>query len=503
MLRRFRGESVHKVDQKGRVSVPAPFRRVLEEGDPDWTEGLNPNFVLIYGMPSGNCLEGYTIEGAARLDEKVSRLGSFSKERRALERLLNTQSIYAQVDENGRIVLPQRLREMFGLDEEALFAGMGEHFQIWAPRAYRRGHGGHRRLAGRARPGRRSLRAPRRHGPREPVMMMAPIAPHVPVLLAPILRAVAPVAGTWLDGTFGAGGYARALLDAGAARVIGVDRDPEALERAAAWAGAFGERLTLVRGPLRRARPDRGRGGGGRARRGRPRHRRLVDAARPGGARLLVPEGRAARHAHEPGGSHRPPTWSTALPEATLADILFQLGEERASRRIARAIVADRKAAPFETTLQLAGLIERLLPRPKPGQPHPATRSFQALRIAVNDELGELARGLAAAEAALRPGGWLAVVTFHSLEDRIVKRFLQLRSGAAPQASRHAPEARGEAARFRLVTRKAVVPDAAEIAVNPRARSAKLRLARRLDAPAGTVDPRALGLPKLALEGLA
>ena len=136
MMRRFRGESVHKVDQKGRVSVPAPFRRVLEEGDPDWTEGLNPNFVLIYGMPSGHCLEGYTIEGAARLDEKVSRMGSFSRERRALERLLNTQSVYVAVDENGRIVLPQRLREMFGLEEEALFAGMGEHFQIWAPKAY-------------------------------------------------------------------------------------------------------------------------------------------------------------------------------------------------------------------------------------------------------------------------------------------------------------------------------------------------------------------------------
>jgi MraZ protein len=137
VMRRFRGESVHKVDQKGRVSVPAPFRRVLEEGDPDWTEGLNPNLVLIYGMPSGNCLEGYTIEGAARLDDKVSRLPTFSKQRRALERLLNTQSVYAQVDENGRIVLPQRLREMFGLETEALFAGMGERFQIWAPEAYR------------------------------------------------------------------------------------------------------------------------------------------------------------------------------------------------------------------------------------------------------------------------------------------------------------------------------------------------------------------------------
>ena len=137
MARRFRGESVHKVDQKGRVSIPATFRRTLEEGDPDWAEGLAPNLVLIYGMPSGPCIEGYTIEGAAALDAKVARLPTFSKQRRALERLLNTQSIYAQVDENGRIVLPQRLREQFGLEAEAYFAGMGERFQIWSPDAYR------------------------------------------------------------------------------------------------------------------------------------------------------------------------------------------------------------------------------------------------------------------------------------------------------------------------------------------------------------------------------
>jgi MraZ protein len=137
VIRGFRGESVHKVDQKGRVSVPAQFRRILEQGDPDWTEGLSPNLVLIYGMPSGHCLEGYTIEGVSRLDAKVARLPSYSPQRRALERLLNTQSVYAQVDENGRIVLPQRLRDMFHLGTEALFAGMGEHFQVWEPEAYR------------------------------------------------------------------------------------------------------------------------------------------------------------------------------------------------------------------------------------------------------------------------------------------------------------------------------------------------------------------------------
>ena len=188
--------------------------------------------------------------------------------------------------------------------------------------------------------------------------------------------------------------------------------------------------------------------------------------------------------------------------EADLADILFQYGEERASRRIARAIVAARAALPFTSTLQLAALIERQLPRPKPGQPHAATRSFQALRIAVNDELGELARGLSAAEAALAPGGLLAVVTFHSLEDRSVKRFLQLRSGGAPRASRPAPDTATHAPRFALTPRKAIGPTAAETAANPRARSAKLRLARRLDAPAGRIDAGLLGLPPLTLREL-
>lgn len=136
MIRRFRGESVHKVDAKGRVSVPAPFRRVLEEGDPDWTPGLNPNLVLIYGGPSGRCLEGYTIEAVAALDEKISRMPTFSRNRKALERWLNTKSVYAQMDETGRIVLSQKLREMMGIEGEAVFAGMGEKFQIWSPDEY-------------------------------------------------------------------------------------------------------------------------------------------------------------------------------------------------------------------------------------------------------------------------------------------------------------------------------------------------------------------------------
>jgi len=185
--------------------------------------------------------------------------------------------------------------------------------------------------------------------------------------------------------------------------------------------------------------------------------------------------------------------------EKLLADILYQYGEERASRRIARAIVTSRNEAPISSSLKLAEVIAGVMPRQRPGQPHPATRSFQALRIAVNDELGELVRGLVAAELALAEGGFLAVVTFHSLEDRIVKRFFQLRSAGAPRGSRYAPEQKFDAARFAKVTTKAVAADAEEIARNPRSRSARLRVARRLAAPAGKIEPHLLGLPALDL----
>lgn len=331
-------------------------------------------------------------------------------------------------------------------------------------------------------------------------MMAAPLAPHVPVLLGPLLAAVAPVRGGWIDGTFGAGGYARGLLEAGAERVIGIDRDPDALAAARIWAETLGDRLTLVAGRFG-ALDALAREAGMPAPDGI-----VLDVGvssmqidRPGRGFSFQKDGPLDMRMEQAGPSAA--DLVNTLPETALADVLYRYGEERASRRIARAIVAARADAPFETTLQLAALIERQLPRPKPGQPHAATRSFQALRIAVNDELGELARGLAAAEAVLAPGGWLAVVTFHSLEDRIVKRFLQLRSDAAPRGSRFAPEEDRPEARFELRGRKAVTADAAEIAANPRARSAKLRVARRLDVPAGPVDFDALGLPRVDLAG--
>ncbi|MEL6641476.1 MAG: 16S rRNA (cytosine(1402)-N(4))-methyltransferase RsmH, partial [Pseudomonadota bacterium] len=178
--------------------------------------------------------------------------------------------------------------------------------------------------------------------------------------------------------------------------------------------------------------------------------------------------------------------------EGELADIIYLYGEERASRRIAKAIVAAR---PLTTTSQLAKVVEGCLPRAKPGQSHPATRTFQALRIAVNNEYGELAAGLMAAERALKPGGQLAVVTFHSVEDRMVKRFLQQRGGGQANANRYAPATAETPAAFKVTKRKAIGPDDQELAENPRSRSAKLRVAIRTDVPAADIDPADLGMP--------
>ncbi|SOC12962.1 16S rRNA (cytosine(1402)-N(4))-methyltransferase RsmH [Rhodobacter maris] len=318
--------------------------------------------------------------------------------------------------------------------------------------------------------------------------------PHIPVLLRPLLEAVAPVFGTWIDGTFGAGGYTRGLMAAGAARVIGIDRDPAVFAMAETWRGEYGDRLTLVENTFSEldtvASEDAPEGVAGVVLDLGVSSMQLDQAER--GFSFLRDGPLDMRMSQE--GPSAADIVNTA-EEGALADILYHYGEERASRRIARAIVAARATAPFESTKQLVGVIERCLPRPKPGQSHPATRSFQALRIAVNDEFGQLIAGLEAAERALAPGGKLAVVTFHSLEDRVVKRFFQARSGRAAGGSRYAPEAAQEAAAFTLLTRKGVGPDDRELAENPRARSAILRVGLRTEAPAGTADRATLGLP--------
>ncbi len=321
-------------------------------------------------------------------------------------------------------------------------------------------------------------------------------APHIPVLIEPLIRAVSPVKGVWLDGTFGAGGYTRALLEAGALRVIGVDRDPDVLARASDFAAEFGEKLTLCEGrygAMDEVCASQGIDGLDGV---------VLDIGvssmqidQPERGFSFMSDGPLDMRMEQSGPSAADIVNSAS--EAEIADILFQYGEERASRRIARNICKARSNADILTTAALAEIIEQSLPRAKPGQPHPATRSFQALRIAVNDELGELARGLVAAEVMLKPGGFLAVVTFHSLEDRIVKRFMQSRSGSAPNTNRFAPQAQHVPPRFERVTRKAVGASEAELAHNPRARSAKLRVARRLPTPAGAIDFKTLGLPQI------
>ncbi|WP_299718768.1 16S rRNA (cytosine(1402)-N(4))-methyltransferase RsmH [uncultured Tateyamaria sp.] len=312
--------------------------------------------------------------------------------------------------------------------------------------------------------------------------------PHIPVLIDAILTQCAPIGGTWLDGTFGAGGYTRALFEAGAARVIAVDRDPLAFDMAASWVGDYGDRLVMQAGVFSRMDSyaqdldgvvlDLGVSS------------MQLDQAERGFS--FMKDGPLDMRMSQDGLSAA--DLVNTADEAVLADILYHYGEERASRRIARAIIAAR---PITTTLKLATIVEKCLPRAKPGQSHPATRSFQALRIAVNDEYGELYQGLMAAERALKPGGHLAVVTFHSVEDRMVKRFLTARAGKQANANRYAPETTQAPAQFTVKSRKAIGPDADELAANPRSRSAKLRVAIRTDAPSGAIDAKSIGMPQI------
>ena len=314
-------------------------------------------------------------------------------------------------------------------------------------------------------------------------------APHVPVLIRPLVAACSPVQGTWLDGTFGAGGYTQRLLAAGAAKVIGVDRDPSVFKMAH-WATENPQielvedtfsNLDAIAQDLDGVVLDLGVSS------------MQLDQAERGFS--FMRDGPLDMRMGQEGRSATDIVNET--DETDLADILFTYGEERASRRIARKIVAERERERIDTPLRLARIIEGCLPRSKQGQSHPATRSFQAIRIAVNDEYGQLAEGLEAAERALKPGGFLAVVTFHSVEDRMVKRFLQQRGGAMGNANRYAPVMDADQPAFKILTKKAVGPDADELAQNPRSRSAKLRVAQRTDAPAGPVDRAKLGMPHL------
>lgn len=307
---------------------------------------------------------------------------------------------------------------------------------------------------------------------------------HVPVMLREIVEMLAPRdGGIYVDGTFGAGGYSRAILEAARCKVWGIDRDPDAVERGQRLARDFEGRLTVLAGRfgdmVHLLEQHRVTAVDGVALDLGVSSPQIDDPARgfsfSANGPLDMRMGREGPRAAD---------LVNTLDEAALAHIIFHYGEERFARQVARAIVAARTEAPIETTGRLATIIRKTVRQGRDGI-DPATRTFQALRIQVNDELGELDRGLAAAEHTLAPGGRLAVVAFHSLEDRRVKRFLKSRSAAGRTNSRLLP---GEAAprepSFRLLARKALRPNAEEIARNPRARSARLRCGERTSAPA-------------------
>jgi 16S rRNA (cytosine1402-N4)-methyltransferase len=283
----------------------------------------------------------------------------------------------------------------------------------------------------------------------------------------------------YVDGTFGGGGYSRALLNAADCKVTAIDRDPDAVARGADMAKEFPDRLVVLHGRI--GDMDAVLGGPGAS----PVDGGIVFDLGVSSMQLDDPaRGFSFRH-DGPLDMRLEPRGATAADIVASADedgltkIIRRYGEERYARRVARAIVAARAEAPIERTGQLADVVRRVVPRSDDGI-DPATRTFQALRIHLNDEIGELRDGLAAAERLLGPGGRLAVVSFHSIEDRTVKQFLRQRAGAAPRPSRHRPPAGDErAATFDLLTRRAIRPSANEIAANPRARSARLRAAVR------------------------
>jgi 16S rRNA (cytosine1402-N4)-methyltransferase len=304
---------------------------------------------------------------------------------------------------------------------------------------------------------------------------------HVPVLLNEVVDALQPRdGGRYVDGTFGGGGYTTAILGRAACEVIAIDRDPDAISAGKALAQRFAPRLRLIEGRFGDM-------------------EQLLSAegvSAVDGVALDLGVSSMQFDQAERGFSFRAsgpldmrmeksgPSAADLVNESDeeeIADILWRYGEERKSRRVAKAIVERRRDKRIETTGELAEIVRRAVGPSAKDESDPATRAFQALRIAVNDELGELERGLVAAEQVLAPRGRLAVVSFHSLEDRAVKDFVRAHAGRTPAPSRHAPpRAEQEAATLREVVRKPVVPSAGEVAANPRARSARLRVAEKV-----------------------
>ncbi|MBB4659876.1 16S rRNA (cytosine(1402)-N(4))-methyltransferase RsmH [Parvularcula dongshanensis] len=324
---------------------------------------------------------------------------------------------------------------------------------------------------------------------------------HVPVLAEEAVSALrAHEGGAFVDATFGAGGYTELLL-AGGGRVFAFDRDRTAIEAGRVREASSDGRLTLIEAPFADMRAALGVQGAlpvdgvvfdlGVSSMQLDQAERGFSFLRDGPLDMRMGAGIAAA------------AFVNEADEADIANVIYQYGEERRSRRLAHAIVLARQEAPIETTGRLAAIAERALGTRE--KIHPATRMFQAIRILVNDELGQVVRGLVAAEACLRAGGRLAVVTFHSLEDRIAKRFIAAASGSAESRSRHQPAAQAEAATLIPIGRKPIAPSEAEVRVNPRARSAKLRVAERTEQPLREwSDERlsALGAPPITFSPL-
>jgi len=316
---------------------------------------------------------------------------------------------------------------------------------------------------------------------------------HIPVLINPVLDCLDVRDGSLIiDGTFGAGGYTRAILAKANCRVIAIDRDPSAITRGWDLVEAAQGRLTLVEDTFSALENAAG---------GEHADGVVLDLG-VSSMQLDEPErGFSFRHEGplDMRMSGEGPSAADVVARASerdLANVIYLLGEERHSRAVARAIVKARETQPIATTRVLAEIVSRVV-RGKPGEIHPATRTFQALRLFVNDELGELVRALAAAERVLKPGGRLVVVSFHSLEDRIVKTFLAERSGARA-GSRHLPMSEGAPATFRVLTKRPITASEQEVTGNPRSRSAKLRAAERTDAAPGSAAlPELPSLPSL------
>lgn len=319
---------------------------------------------------------------------------------------------------------------------------------------------------------------------------------HVPVLVEDVMRFLDPTATTtFIDATFGAGGYSRAILATGAA-VVAIDRDATAIAAGADLKGEFGDRLTLVEGQFANLDVIAREHG----------HERVDGVVLDIGVSSMQLDDPARGFSFRSEGpldmrmGGEGPSAAdvvNAMETTALARVIAVLGEEKRARAVATAIAAARKEKPITSTLELAEIVANAVGRRANEPIHPATRTFQALRIFVNRELDELAGGLVASERILSVGGRLVVVSFHSLEDRIVKRFMAGRSATRSGGSRHRPEAVLAAPTFAPLTRGAVTPGETEIRMNPRARSARLRAARRTTAPTRPLDGAAVGVPAL------